>query len=193
MASVKERSTSEYDGAGWTPSGFFRGVPHSPQNFIVARFSCWHWGHIMPEPPYYRPTRSSSRLHSRSTHLPQCLWCSKRNTSPATVPRIGPPTGPGGLVVPFCLKEPLGRCSLLVQVQQEFAGVTDGWSCGDPTPGSRHVHPHQRPVDPALAHTTPEHQRRAKKATTALIGGDSTAVQDRPLEGRVSPRQGLAG
>src|SRR5262249_977084 len=51
-ASVRERCTSAYDGAGWAPPwGCWRGVPHSPQNFIVGRFSCWHLGHVMPEPP----------------------------------------------------------------------------------------------------------------------------------------------
>src|SRR5215470_586036 len=51
-ASVRERCTSAYDGAGWAPPwGRWRGVPHSPQNFIVGRFLCWHPGHVMPEPP----------------------------------------------------------------------------------------------------------------------------------------------
>src|SRR5215470_74915 len=26
-------------------------APHSPQNFIIRRFSCWHRGHFMPKPP----------------------------------------------------------------------------------------------------------------------------------------------
>src|SRR5262249_41120323 len=51
-ASVRERCTSAYDGAGWAPPwGRWRGVPHSPQNFIVGRFSCWHLGHVMPDLP----------------------------------------------------------------------------------------------------------------------------------------------
>src|SRR5262245_45656757 len=51
-ASVRERCKSAYDGADEASAwGRWRGVPHSPQNFIVGRFSCWHQGHVMPEPP----------------------------------------------------------------------------------------------------------------------------------------------
>src|SRR5262249_10007892 len=47
-ASVATRCKSAYDGAdGASAWGRWRGVPHSPQNFIVGRFSCLHRGHVM--------------------------------------------------------------------------------------------------------------------------------------------------
>src|SRR5215510_11057390 len=52
---------------------------------------------------------------------------------------------------------------LLSQVQHERARVseiTSGWSAGDPRPGHRHVHRHERPVDPVLLSAAPEHKRR---------------------------------
>src|SRR5215469_873421 len=59
-ASVAERCKSAYDGAGGASVwGRWRGVPHSPQNFIVGRFSYWHPGHVMPEPPSGRGGRRS--------------------------------------------------------------------------------------------------------------------------------------
>src|SRR5215475_7623790 len=52
---------------------------------------------------------------------------------------------------------------LLSQVQHERAWVseiTSGWSAGDPRPGHRHVHRHERPVDPVFLPAAPEHKRR---------------------------------
>src|SRR5262244_2307657 len=51
-ASVRERCTSAYDGAGWAlPPSCRRAVPHSRQNLWLVGLSCWHRGHVMPEPP----------------------------------------------------------------------------------------------------------------------------------------------
>src|SRR5215470_5055375 len=61
-ASVKERCKSAYGGAGWAlPSGCRKGVPHASQNFAAARFSCWHRGHVMPEPPSGRSAKGRNR------------------------------------------------------------------------------------------------------------------------------------
>src|SRR5215470_1673130 len=71
-ASVKERCKSAYGGAGWAlPSGCRKGVPHSSQNFAAARFSCWHRGHVMPQPPSSRGGGRSEpwlRLTAQDSH-----------------------------------------------------------------------------------------------------------------------------
>src|SRR5215469_7914610 len=77
-ASLRERCTSAYDGAGWTsPWWRWRGVPHSPQNFIVGRFSCWHRGHVMPEPPSGRGVGRSEPWVE--TNRPRLVWSRTRS------------------------------------------------------------------------------------------------------------------
>src|SRR5262249_38774512 len=48
-----------------------KGAPHSPQNSIVGRFSCWHQGHVMPEPPAAGSAKGRNRgprLTARDLH-----------------------------------------------------------------------------------------------------------------------------
>src|SRR5215813_9589021 len=71
-ASLKERSSSAQGDDGSLLLGSLKGVPHSSQNFATARFSCWHRGHVMPEPP-------SGRVGGRSepwaeTNRPRLAW-----------------------------------------------------------------------------------------------------------------------
>src|SRR5262252_8658854 len=53
-ASLKARSSSAQGDDGSLLLGSLKGVPHSSQNFAAARFSCWHRGHVMPQPPSSR-------------------------------------------------------------------------------------------------------------------------------------------
>src|SRR5215467_13643519 len=101
-ASVAERCKSAYDGAGGASVwGRWRGVPHSPQNFIAGRFSCWHRGHVMPEPP-------SGRVGERSepwaeTTRPGLAWSRTRSLGPrlgmarprSWLPHLHQPTADG--------------------------------------------------------------------------------------------------
>src|SRR5215467_14415677 len=71
-ASVATRCKSAYDGAGGASVwGRWRGVPHSPQNFIVGRFSCWHRGHVMQGLPAAGAAKGRNRgprLPARDSH-----------------------------------------------------------------------------------------------------------------------------
>src|SRR5215469_14987159 len=61
-ASVATRCKSAYDGAGGASSwGRWRGVPHSPQSFIVGRLSCWHRGHVIQDLPLAGATEGRNR------------------------------------------------------------------------------------------------------------------------------------
>src|SRR5262245_40228759 len=72
-ASIAERCTSAYDGAGWVfASGCWRGVPHSSQNLAATRFSCWQRGHVMPEPPSGRVGEGSELW--AETNRPRPAW-----------------------------------------------------------------------------------------------------------------------
>jgi len=62
-ASLRVLVISEYDGAGGPPGLAVRGLPHSPQNFIVGAFPCWHWGQCMPSPP--SPERGQGSTDNR--------------------------------------------------------------------------------------------------------------------------------
>src|SRR5215470_5423100 len=101
-ASLSERCKAAYDGAGWAlPPSRRRGALHSSQNFAAARFSCWHRGHVMPEPP-------SGRVGERSepwaeTTRPGLAWSRTRSLGPrlgmarprSWLPHLHQPTADG--------------------------------------------------------------------------------------------------
>src|SRR5262245_66530462 len=75
---------------------------------------------------------------------------------------------------------------LLSQVQHERAWVseiTSGWSAGDPRPGHRHVHRHERPVDPVFLPAAPEHKRRGDEGPHGSHRRETTVALDGPPEG----------
>src|SRR5262249_60137744 len=89
-ASVATRCKSAYDGAdGASAWGRWRGVPHSPQNFIVGRFSCLHRGHVMPKPPGSRGGERSEPW--AETNRLRLAWSRTRSYGHAWGQEILPP------------------------------------------------------------------------------------------------------
>ena len=99
---------SAYDCAvGLTP---LQGLPHSPQNFIVGAFSCWHRGHRIPSVSRVRIVSAYQGLRVTASGpppelgVPAVLW----GTGAPTLPRPGLGRQMGGSGAWLAL-EPVGR------------------------------------------------------------------------------------